>query len=123
MVDFAAARRKMVDNQLRTNNITDHRLLGAMGEVRREAFLPADRHALAYSDVVHGLGGDRFLGAPAPFAQLVQLAEVSAEDHVLDVGAGTGYGTAVLASTRASRTRESKWGASTAPGCRRTIST
>lgn len=96
MADFATARLRMVDNQLRTSTVTDHRLLSAMGEVPREAFLPADREALAYADVVHALGGDRYLGAPAPFARLVQLAEIAATDHVLDVGAGTGYSTAVL---------------------------
>lgn len=97
MADFANARLKMVDNQLRTSGVTDHRVLTAMGEVRREAFLPADRDALAYADVVHPLGGGRFLGAPAAFAKLLQLAEIQATDHVLDVGAGTGYSTAVLA--------------------------
>ena len=97
MADYATARLRMVDNQLRTSTVTDHRILTAMGEVRREAFLPADREALAYADVAHALGGDRFLGAPAPFARLVQLADITATDHVLDVGAGTGYSTAVLA--------------------------
>lgn len=97
MADFATARLKMVDNQLRTSGVTDHRVLTAMGEVRREAFLPADRDALAYADVVHPLGGGRFLAPPAPFAKLLQLAEITTTDHVLDVGAGTGYSTAVLA--------------------------
>ncbi len=96
MADFATARLRMVDNQVRTGGVTDHRILTAMGEVRREAFLPADREALAYADVVHALGADRFLAAPAPFAKLLQLAEIAATDRVLDVGAGTGYSTAVL---------------------------
>lgn len=97
MADFVTARLRMVDNQLRTSTVTDHRLLAAMGEIRRETFLPADREALAYADVTHPLGGDRFLAAPAPFARLVQLAEIVHTDRVLDVGSGTGYSTAVLA--------------------------
>lgn len=97
MADFATARLRMVDNQLRTSNITDHRILIAMGEVPREAFLPADRAALAYADVVHPLGNGRFLAAPAPFARLVQLAEITQTDRVLDVGCGCGYSSAVLA--------------------------
>lgn len=104
MADFATARLRMVDNQLRTSGVTDHRILAAMGTVRREAFLPADREALAYADVVHALGGGRYLGAPAPFARLLQLAEIAATDRVLDVGAGTGYSTAVLAQLAATVT-------------------
>ena len=90
MADYANARLKMVDNQLRTSGVMDHRILTAMGAVRREAFLPADREALAYADVSHPLGGGRYLGAPAPFARLLQLAEITATDRALDVGAGTG---------------------------------
>lgn len=97
MADFAAARLKMVDNQLRTSAVSDHRVLAAMGQVARERFVPEDRQALAYADVTHALGGGRFLGAPAPFARLIQLAEIRHSDHILDVGAGTGFGTAVLA--------------------------
>lgn len=104
MADYANARLKMVDNQLRTSGVMDHRILSAMGAVHREAFLPADREALAYADVSHPLGGGRYLGAPAPFAKLLQLAEIAATDRVLDVGAGTGYSTAVLARLAASAT-------------------
>jgi protein-L-isoaspartate(D-aspartate) O-methyltransferase len=95
--DFERARRTMVDNQLRTSGITDRRLLAAMGEVPRERFVPAVRKVLAYTDTSHPLGGVRQLGAPAPFAKLVQLATVEGMDYVLDVGCGTGYSTAVLA--------------------------
>jgi protein-L-isoaspartate(D-aspartate) O-methyltransferase len=97
MADFAGARRKMVDNQLRTSNITDRRLLAAMDEVPRELFLPAERRPLAYADLAHPVGGGRAVPAPAPFAKLVQLAEVDHTDKVLVVGSATGYGAAVLA--------------------------
>ena len=69
MVDFEQARKTMVDNQLRTANVTDRRLLGAMLEVPRERFVPEARRALAYIDVSHELGGGRALLAPAPFAK------------------------------------------------------
>jgi protein-L-isoaspartate(D-aspartate) O-methyltransferase len=104
MADFATARRRMVDNQLRTSNITDRRILAAMDEVPRERFVPEGWQALAYADVVHDLGHGRALASPAPFARLVQLAEVDSTDTVLDVGAGTGYSTAVLARLSASVT-------------------
>jgi protein-L-isoaspartate(D-aspartate) O-methyltransferase len=99
MIDFARARKMMVDTQLRTNSITDRRILGAMGELPRENFVPASRRDLAYIDEHIPLGPvGRALPAPAPFARLVQLANVQAGDSVLDVGCGTGYSTAVLAA-------------------------
>jgi protein-L-isoaspartate(D-aspartate) O-methyltransferase len=96
MTDFAHARTLMVDNQLRTSGITDRRLLAAMGEVPREMFVPEVRRPLAYIDQPIALNATRKLGAPAPFAKLVQLAAVGHEDHVLDLGCGTGYSSAVL---------------------------
>lgn len=96
MVDFARARRTMVDNQLRTSGITDWRILDAMNRVPREKFVPDHQAAFAYSDDELPLSGGRMLSSPADFARLVQLAEVGSQDVVLDVGCGTGYSTAVL---------------------------
>jgi protein-L-isoaspartate(D-aspartate) O-methyltransferase len=97
MVDFARARRTMVDNQLRTNGVTDLRLLAVMAEVPRERFVPESRRDLAYIDEDLPLGvAGRKLPAPAPFARLVQLAEIRPEDAVLDLGCATGYSAAVL---------------------------
>ncbi|HWA18983.1 MAG TPA: protein-L-isoaspartate O-methyltransferase [Devosia sp.] len=98
MIDYAHARKTMVDNQLRTSSVTDRRVLAAMGEVPRELFVPAARRLLAYIDEAHPLEGapGRYLGAPAPFARLVQLAEIDHTDDVLDVGCGNGYSAAVL---------------------------
>ena len=99
MTDYVRARKAMVDNQLRTSSITDRRLLGAMGEVPREVFVPESRRSLAYIDEAHELPGPsgRGLAAPAPFARLVQLAQIGPADTVLDVGTGSGYSAAVLA--------------------------
>lgn len=104
MTDFEHARKAMVDNQLRTSAITDRRLLAAMGAVPREIFVPEARRSLAYIDEAHKLPGPsgRSLAAPAPFARLVQLADIEADDIVLDVGTGTGYSAAVLARLAAS---------------------
>lgn len=97
MVDFERARKVMVDNQLRTSNIVDRRVLTAMLTVPREIFVPADRQGLAYVDTTHDLGHGRVLSAPAPFAKLVQLAQIEPAEAVLDLGVGLGYSTAVLA--------------------------
>ncbi|MEO5807912.1 protein-L-isoaspartate O-methyltransferase [Devosia sp.] len=104
MSDFERARKFMVDNQLRTSGITDWRILAVMSDVPREMFVPEARRAVAYGDVDQPLGSSRYLSAAAPFAKLVQLAEIGPTDTVLDIGAGSGYSTAVLAGLAASVT-------------------
>ena len=97
MTDFRRARKVMVDNQLRTAGITDRRILAAMGRVPRELFVPEAHRGLAYIDKAISVGGARKLGAPAPFAKLIQLAAIERTDHVLDLGCGTGYSAAIVA--------------------------
>ncbi|MGV3491359.1 MAG: protein-L-isoaspartate O-methyltransferase family protein [Devosia sp.] len=97
MTDFDLARKTMVDNQLRTSGVTDRRLLAALGEIPREKFVPEVRRPLAYIDAPIALTPTRQLGAPAPFAKLLQLAAVEHSDNVLVLGAGSGYSAAVLA--------------------------
>jgi protein-L-isoaspartate(D-aspartate) O-methyltransferase len=102
MIEFAVARRHMVESQLRTNRVTDRRLLAAMGELPRERFLPPSRQPLAYIDadleVWPAIDGTlpRYLLAPVVLARLIQLASVEATSNVLDIGCATGYSTAVL---------------------------
>lgn len=98
MTDFAAARRHMVDGQVRTADVTDLRVLSAMSEIPRERFVPPASVALAYIDQDLPVdGGSRRLLKPMVLGKLIQAAEVGASDRVLDVGCATGYGTAVLA--------------------------
>jgi len=96
-MDFAAARIKMVDNQIRTTDVTSYELLRAFLTVPREVFVPDARKALAYIDEDIPFAPGRYLMEPSPFAKLLQLASVSRDDVVLDVGCGTGYSSAVLA--------------------------
>ena len=103
MESFASRRTKMVDGQLRTQNVTDHSVLAVMGEVPREHFVPPEAQPLAYidDDILVKPAADghaaRYLMEPAPFARLVQLARPLDTDIVLDVGCGSGYSAAVLA--------------------------
>ncbi len=101
MTDFATARRNMVEGQVRTADVTDLRIIAAMLEIPREAFVPPAMAGLAYLDldlpVGPGAQGTRRLLKPMVLAKLIQAAELAGSDRVLDVGCATGYGAAVLA--------------------------
>jgi protein-L-isoaspartate(D-aspartate) O-methyltransferase len=100
MENFAAQRTKMVDSQLRTESVTDHRLLAAMGEIPRELFVPADQRPLAYIDrdipLKEAGPGGRAMMEPAPLARLIQALDVGEDERALVIGAGTGYSAAIL---------------------------
>jgi protein-L-isoaspartate(D-aspartate) O-methyltransferase len=110
MIDFERARATMVESQLRTDRVTDRRILSAFATLPRERFVPEEKRELAYSDaslvVWPSIDGApaRFLLPPVVLARLVQLATVEAKDAVLDVGCATGYSTAVLARLASSVT-------------------
>lgn len=95
-MDFEAARIKMVDNQIRTTDVTDLEILNAFLRVPREDFVPSARRPLAYIDEDVPIGSGRFLMEPSPFAKLIQFAGIRSSDAVLDVGCGTGYSAAIL---------------------------
>jgi len=103
MPDYAILRRTMVESQVRTNDVTDRRVLRAMLDLPREKFVPAGLQALAYSGEGLGLPDSatsdsrRALPAPVTTARLIQLANINPDHWVLEVGAATGYGTAILA--------------------------
>ena len=102
MINFDIARENMIESQVRPNGITDNRVIAAMAEIAREAFVPEGQRGLAYMDediVVSTNAGseDRALMEPMAFARLVQLAAVKQGDFVLDIGCASGYSAAVLA--------------------------
>lgn len=97
MTDYAAARRNMVDGQVRTADVTDLRILSAMQEVARERFVPPQAAALAYLDLDLAVGEGRRLLKPMVLAKLIQTASIAPTDKVLDAGCATGYSAALLA--------------------------
>jgi protein-L-isoaspartate(D-aspartate) O-methyltransferase len=96
--DFAAARYAMVESQLRPEGVTDSAVIGAMGSVPRERFVPEQSRPLAYIDRAVPLGGGRFLAAPAVLGELLTQMTPEPGQRALVVGAGTGYSAAVLAA-------------------------
>lgn len=102
MADEQVLRLRMVNNQLRTFDVTDHRVQDAMLDVPRERYVPQELKGIAYSDEALPLVRDsvgrplRTMTRPAVLGRLLQLARVGEEDVVLLVGAGLGYPAAVL---------------------------
>ena len=97
MSDFDAARRSMVDSQLKPNQVVDSKVSDAMAQVPRELFVPDGLADVAYVDEDLPIAPGRFLMEPVVFARLLQAAAIEPDDVVLDLGCGTGYSTAVLA--------------------------
>lgn len=108
MLDFAQARRHMVENQLRTFDVNDLRVLAAFESVPRELFVPAGREGLAYIDqdlpVSDGLAvlERRSMLAPMVLARMIQALNLDRGDKVLDVACGLGYSSAIMARLGAS---------------------
>lgn len=94
--DYAEARRRMVDGQLRPNRVTDPALLAALLALPRERFVPAAHRARAYADEEVPLGGGRWMAAPMTTARLLQLAAPRTGERALVAGSGSGYGAALL---------------------------
>ncbi len=86
MPDFAAARRAMIDSQLRPEGVTDAAVLAAMGSVPREQFVPEALRPLAYSDRPLDLGDGRALMAPGALAKLLTELEPRPGESALLVG-------------------------------------
>jgi protein-L-isoaspartate(D-aspartate) O-methyltransferase len=96
MPDFAAARRAMIDSQLRPQGVSDPALLAAMASVPREQFVPEALRPLAYSDRQIDLGDGKAMMPPSALASLIAVLEPRSGERALVVGAGNGYAASVL---------------------------
>ena len=103
MVSFAVQRKNMVESQVRPADVVDRRIIRAMLEIPREMFVPEDVRPLAYIDREVRITprpepkAARYLMAPSVHARLIQFLELEDNAIVLEVGCGTGYGSAVMA--------------------------
>ncbi|MEM7501344.1 MAG: protein-L-isoaspartate O-methyltransferase [Pseudomonadota bacterium] len=103
-MDKAFARRQMVRQQVRTCDVFDPEVLRVLDELSREDFVPTRFAHLAYADVEIPLAHNQRMMMPSLEGQLLQALEISADDRVLEIGTGSGFLTACLATLGASVT-------------------
>jgi protein-L-isoaspartate(D-aspartate) O-methyltransferase len=95
---FAAVRARMVETQLRARGVRDPRVLAAMATVPREEFVPAGLGDLAYADEALPIEHEQTISQPLMVALMTELLAPEPGDRVLEVGTGSGYQAAVLAT-------------------------
>ena len=97
-LDFERARFNMVEQQIRPWEVLDQRVLDLLMRVRREDYVPAQYVALAFADMEIPIGHGETMLAPKIEARMLQELALAPEDRILEVGTGSGYMTALLAS-------------------------
>lgn len=96
MADFATQRARMVERQLRRRGIADERVLVAMGEMPREAFVPPSLRHRSYADSALPIEQRQTISQPWIVAAICQAMELRGSERVLEVGTGSGYSAGVL---------------------------
>ena len=97
MQDFAARRTMMVDTQVRPNDVTKYPIIEAMLNVKREAFVPDARREAAYISENIEIADGRVLLEARNFSKMLDALNIQSDELVLDIGAGLGYSSAVIA--------------------------
>ena len=96
-MDFERARFNMVEQQIRTWDVLDQSVLDLLFLVRREDFVPPEYRLLAFADLEIPLGDHQKMWAPKMEARVLQELAIEQGESVLEIGAGSGYFTALLA--------------------------
>lgn len=96
MADFTAVRELMVTRQIEARGITDPAILAAMRAIPREEFVPAHLADRAYDDGALPIESGQTISQPYVVAWMIEAAKIGSGDHVLEVGAGSGYAAAVI---------------------------
>ncbi len=95
-LDFNTLRERMVQEQLEARNILDPRVLMAMRDIPRHCFVPDELRHLAYHDSPLPIGMEQTISQPFIVAYMTQCLQLSGHEHVLEIGTGSGYQTALL---------------------------
>ena len=95
-MDTVAARQQMVDQQIRTWEVLDPRVLEVLSAVPREAFVPPAYRELAFADTPIPIGFGQSMLAPLLQGRILQFLAATGSDTVLEIGTGTGYLTAAF---------------------------
>tara|TARA_X000000950_G_scaffold125446_1_gene157055 strand:+ start:49896 stop:50546 length:651 start_codon:yes stop_codon:yes gene_type:complete len=95
-VDLNIARRKMIDSQIRPNDVTDEKVIQAFESVAKENFVPKANAELAYSEAELDTVPGRKFWLARDLSKMLQALEVKSDDLVLVIGAGEGYSAALL---------------------------
>jgi len=93
---FDAARKAMVESQIRANKVIDEQIIDAFSTIPRENFVPKSMRDIAYVDEDISLSSGRYVMEPMVMARLFQALELSSDSSVLVVGTGSAYGAAIL---------------------------
>jgi protein-L-isoaspartate(D-aspartate) O-methyltransferase len=96
--DYHIARRNMVERQIKARGLTDPRLLEAMTGVPRHFFVDEAQAAQSYADTPLPIGHGQTISQPYIVALMIAALELTPEDRVLEIGFGSGYQTALLAT-------------------------
>lgn len=100
-MDFDAARRTMIECQIRTWEVLDPKVLDLLVQVKREDFVPESYRKLAFADFHIPLGFGESMWTPKQEARILQSLDLQPTDRVLEIGTGSGYLTALLAAASA----------------------
>ena len=96
--DFEQARFNMIEQQVRTWEVLDQRVLDTMSRIPRENFVPEQYRSLAFVDTEIPIGNDQVMMSPKVEGRLLQALNITPQDSILEIGTGSGYLTACLAS-------------------------
>jgi protein-L-isoaspartate(D-aspartate) O-methyltransferase len=97
-MNYSVARRRMVEQQIMARGISDQRVLDAMLKVPRHLFVEPGLHGHAYSDLALPIGHKQTISQPYMVASMSAALELQGPERVLEIGTGSGYQTAILAT-------------------------